>query len=108
MTMFDQPGIALDDLTWIQCDEFVHYFTLAYELGHPSDWSAFRQDLLIATAAAFGLEAGSGEAHCDRQDILDRLDGIRREHDPVRDWPGFMERLWAARHQFGRAGDPCR
>lgn len=107
MTMFDQPGITLDDLEWIQRDEFVHYLTLAHELGHPSDWSTFRRELLAAVAAVYGFAAGPAKADGHPRDTLDILDSIRSRHDPGRDWPKFMDCLWAARHHVGRARDHC-
>jgi hypothetical protein len=99
--MFSQPGIGIEDLPWIHRDQFVHYVELAYALGDPDDWSCFRDDLLRALTAAFGLEPG--DVNGDRlttheHHVLEVLEQIRCRHDPASDWLGFSELLWSRRH----------
>lgn len=97
--MFDRSGIGVEDLVWIHRDQFVHYVQLAYALGDPGDWSPFRQDLLRALTAAFGLGAGAGDGLTPRQQrALQLLDEIRGHHNPAADWPTFLEALWSQRH----------
>lgn len=101
MTMFSQPGIGIEDLPWIHRDQFVHYIELAHALGDPDDWSCFRDDLLRALTAAFGLDARS--ANGDRvtthgHHALEVLEQVRCEHDPATQWVRFSEMLWSRRH----------
>ena len=101
VTLFDQPGISIRDLDWIHRDQFVHYVELAHALGDPSDWAGFREDLLRAVAAAFGLAAddSNGEGHTQTSGhALQIIDQAREEHDPATDWPGFFDLLWSRRH----------
>ena len=99
--MFDSPGISVDDLPWIQREEFVHYVELAYALGQPADWPRLRADLLAALTAAFGLDGGAmgpcGLTH-GQQCALRVLDDVRRLHNPASSWPAFFESLWRQRH----------
>jgi hypothetical protein len=99
--MFDPPGIGIEDLPWIHRDQFVHYTQLAYVLSDPNDWPRLRQDLLRALTAAFGLDVGdvNGEHQTRRQRrALKVIDGIRRHHDPAKEWPTFFDTLWSQRH----------
>ena len=99
--MFDQPGIGVEDLAWIHRDQFVHYVQRAHALGDPRDWSRFRQDLLRALTAAFGLDAGTDDESPSRQHrVLQVLDEIRRRYDPAVDWPIFFEAVWTRRHDI--------
>ncbi len=99
--MFDQPGIGVEDLPWIHRDQFVHYVELAHALGDPDDWSRFREDLLGALTAAFGLDArgvnGDRSTPPEHQ-ALQVLEQVRCQHDPAIDWPAFSELLWSRRH----------
>ena len=98
--MFDGPGITIDDLPWIHRDQFVHYLQLAHAFSDPSDWPRFRDDLLQALTAAFGLDAGhaDGERPTPAQRrALDVLDEIRPQHDPTAQWPAFFDTLWSRR-----------
>ena len=106
--MFDQPGIAIEELNWIHRDQFVHYVELAHALGDPHDWPRLREDLLRALTAAFGLDAGSvhGTQFTSRQlRAGEVLDDIRRHHDPASDWPTFFDALWSGRHAIRTDGD---
>jgi hypothetical protein len=98
--MFDEPGIGVEDLAWIYRDQYVHYVQLAHALGDPADWTHFRDDLLRALTAAFGLNpsnAGGGLAPRQRR-ALEVLDVTRQHHDPATDWPAFFDLLWSRRH----------
>jgi hypothetical protein len=101
LTVFDQPGIGVEDLAWIHRDQFVHYVQMAEALGDPGDWSRFRHDVLRALTAAFGLEgATDGESPSRQHRVLQVLDEIRRRYDPVVEWPMFFEALWTRRHDI--------
>lgn len=91
--MFDRNGVGIDDLAWIRRDQYVHYTTLAHQLGDPHDWPRFRHDLADAITAAFGL-------HPRRQRVLDLLDAVRTHHGPATNWPAFFDALWARRHEI--------
>jgi hypothetical protein len=99
--VFDQPGIGVEDLALIHRDQFVHYVQLARALGDPGDWPQLRHDLMGALGAAFGLGAGTADGLTPPQHrALHVLDEVRREHDPVIDWPCFCEALWRRRHDI--------
>lgn len=91
--MFDQPGIGIDDIAWIQRDQFVYYLEMERALGDPGDWSRFRSDLLQALQAAFGIDI-------DTEQVLELLDRMSTLHDPLTDWPAFFEALWGHRTQI--------
>lgn len=99
--MFDQPGIGVEDLPWIQRDQFVHYLQLARSLGDGHDWPRLRLDLLGGLTAAFGLNAR--HTHADELTpsqcgVLELLDEVRHQHNPATDWPAFFDTLWTRRH----------
>ena len=101
--MFSQPGIGVEDLAWIHRDQFVHYVELAHGLGDAGDWATFREDLLRALTAAFGIDAGG--LHGDpypppAHDALQVLEEVRCHHDPAVDWPAFFQLLWSRRHDI--------
>jgi hypothetical protein len=99
--VFDQPGIAAEDLVWVHREQFVHYVQLAHALGDPADWPCFRQDLLRALTAAFGLGADMDGGLTPRQHrALQVLDEIHRQLDPATRWPTFLETLWSRRHDI--------
>ena len=91
-------GIGVDDLVWIQRDQFVHYLGLARATHGAEGWPTFRQALLEALIAAFGLDHGTDGLGVRRAAALALLDTIRPIHDPVDDWHAFREALWARRH----------
>jgi hypothetical protein len=98
--MFDRPGIGVEDLDWIHRDQFVHYVQLAHALGDPGDWSRFREDLMRALTAAFGLDAeyATGGLTPRQRHALKVLDKVWADHDPATDWPAFFDTLWNRRH----------
>lgn len=96
--MHGPPGIGLQDLAWIQRDQFVHYVSLARATQDPDDWPTFRQALLEALTAAFGLDHEPEGHGARRTAAFALLDRTRPIHDPTEAWPGFMETLWARRH----------
>lgn len=103
--MFQLPGIGQDDLPWVHRDEFVHYLELAHALGDPRAWPAFRQELLEALDAAFGLDAAATSVADDpgtswRERGRDILERIRLDHDPALEWAPFSDALWNARREL--------
>lgn len=93
----ERLGIGVDDLAWIQRDQFVHYLTVTRTDHDAGDWSTFRPAVLEALTAAFGLD----EEPTNDQTMsvaLDVVDGARRAFDPATCWPAFIARLWARRH----------
>lgn len=88
--MFDEPGIDVDDVAWIERDQFVYFVEMERQLNDPADWPRFRSGLVEALAAAFGLSL-------DRDVAGAVLDGLRCAHDPVVDWDGFKAQLWGDR-----------
>lgn len=106
--MFEQPGIGLDDLAWIQRDQFVHYVTIAGLTSDPHDWPRLRDDLLGALTAAFGLDIDDPDSNGTPEPILTSrqqrtfglLDDTRARHDPATDWPGFFDALWEGRRRL--------
>ena len=112
-----QIDVALgdDDLNvvgssaWIERDQFVYFVTLAHELGSPHDWEAFREELVGALRAAWGLDAlwldldaaGQQDRRAERLSLAYELvDETRRHHDPSADWDGFLESLWSSRRSL--------
>lgn len=87
-------------LAWIHRDQFVHYIQLAHALGDPGDWSRFREDLMRALTAAFGLDAeyATGQLTPRQRNALEVLDKVWADHDPTTDWPAFFNTLWNRRH----------
>jgi hypothetical protein len=85
---------------WIHRDQFVHYIQLAHALGDPGDWSRFREDLMRALTAAFGLDAeyATGQLTPRQRNALEVLDKVWADHDPTTDWPAFFNTLWNRRH----------
>lgn len=91
---------------FIERDQFVYYLTLAHQLSDPTDWPAFRRELVAALTAAWGLDTiwigtpadvqqRRTAARLDRAFVL--VDEIRADHDPAGDWEAFFNALWDAR-----------
>ncbi len=104
--MFEEPGIGVDDLTWIQRDQFVYYVEMEHELSGPRDWPRFRDNLVEALNAAFGLDSVAVNADptaaqltmpSRRLQALEVLEEIRSQHDPATDWSRFFDALWESR-----------
>lgn len=101
-----ENGIGLDEVAWIERDQFVYYATVAFMLGDPSDWPSFRRDMLGALVAA-GLQPRwmitsrlcaiePVRVPSQRQEgTLRLLDEVRRDTDPASNWEGFLIELWA-------------
>ena len=91
---------------FIERDQFVYYVTMAHELSDPSDWPAFRRELVAALTAAWGLDtrwtdldpaAQHSEVAVRQRRAFVLVDQVRAGHDPVADWDGFFDALWDAR-----------
>lgn len=91
-------GIELNDLAWIQRDQFVHYLSLARATQDPDDWPTFRHALVDALSAAFGLDHEPEGRGAGRAAAVSLVDTTRPTHDPTEAWPDFMAALWARRH----------
>ncbi len=103
--MVEAAGVGLDDIAWIQRDEFIYYVEMAHALRDAGDWPAFRDELIEALNAAFGLDAaatstGGDGASSWRSGLRRLLDRLREYHDPAVDWDGFSGALWQARHEI--------
>jgi hypothetical protein len=106
-------GVSIDDdadvvgsSAWIERDQFVYFVTMAHELGSPHDWQVFRDELVAALRAAWGIDAiwlhldaaGQRERRASRLELAyDIVDEVRTRHDPAADWDSFMTALWTAR-----------
>ena len=105
-----QAGWATPE--FITRDQFVYYVTLAREQGDPADWPAFRVELVAALTAAWGLDtrwtdldATAQQAQVDqrRRRAFALVDDVRARHDPLGDWAGFFDALWAERSPLREA-----
>ena len=101
----DDPN-AVGTSAWIEREQFVYFVTMARELGDPGDWSTFRDQLVAALRAAWGLDTIwlhlSVEAQQRRRAsriarAYEVVDGVRGSHDPLSQWESFSHALWAAR-----------
>ena len=102
----DDPNVV-GSSAWIERDQFVYFVTMARELGDPRDWEVFRDELVAALRAAWGLDAlwlhlDATAQHARRTRRIslayDLVDQARSRHDPAVDWDDFMESLWSSRH----------
>ena len=98
---------------WIERDQFVYFVTMARELGSPNDWQVFRDELVAALRAAWGIDAiwlhldaaGQQGRRARRVSLAyDIVDETRRHHDPSVDWDGFLEYLWSSRRPLTGGG----
>ena len=101
----DDPG-AVGTSAWIERDQFVYFVTMARELGDPGDWSRFRDQLISALRAAWGLDTIWLHLTAEEQQrrrvsrigtAYELVDAVRRDHDPLTQWEAFSDALWAAR-----------
>jgi hypothetical protein len=102
----DDDPTVIGTSAWIERDQFVYFVTLARELGDPADWGRFRDQLVSALKAAWGLDAIWLNLPADRQQrrraqsiatTYEIVDEVRTRHDPLTDWVAFFDALWAAR-----------
>lgn len=102
----DDDPTVIGTSAWIERDQFVYFVTMARELGDPGHWATFRDQLVSALKAAWGLDAVwlnlPADEHQHRR--LQRVSGayevidlVRSRHDPLTDWDGFFDALWAGR-----------
>lgn len=112
----DRRGIDLDDLPAIERENFLHFVTLAYRCGHPGQWSAFRDELVAALNAAFGLDS----RWLDRDQALETarirerrrrayvlVDQSATRYDPSSQWSQYREALWDGRGPLMIPPAPC-
>jgi hypothetical protein len=104
----DEPNVA-GSSAWIERDQFVSCVTMAHELGHPHHWPVFRDELVAALRAAWGIDAiwlhldpAAQRARRSARLALayEILDAVREQQDPAADWDRFMDALWAARRSL--------
>lgn len=112
----NQMGLDLDDdasvfgsAAFVERDQFVYFVTLARELGDPADWPGFRDELVTALNAAWGLDTIWSDlpAEVQRERTATRLqraheilDEVRQHHDPLCDWDRFVDVLWDSRSRL--------
>ena len=98
--------------SWVAREQFVYFVTMERELGTPADWPVFRDGLVAALTAAFGLDTIWGDlpAAAQHRRVALRLaaayelvDAVRAVHDPVTDWEGFFAALWEGRDRLQAA-----
>jgi hypothetical protein len=98
--MFEDGGMGMEEYEWILRDEYVHYMELARALGDPTDWPAFRLDLLRAINAAFNLGHPAtvrNGLNAPQQRAAEHLELVRVDHDPALNWCAFSDAVWAGR-----------
>lgn len=106
----DDPEVV-GSSAWIEREQFVYFVTMARELGNPGDWQPFRDELVSALRAAWGIDAVwlhlDGPARQARR--ASRLacayavvDQARDHSDPVGDWDAFVAALWSFRGPLTR------
>jgi hypothetical protein len=102
----DDDPTVIGTSAWIERDQFVYFVTMARELGNPEDWATFRDQLVSALKAAWGLDAIWLHLPPDRQarrraqriaTTYEIVDEVRTRHDPLTDWDAYFDALWAAR-----------
>lgn len=107
----DDDAAVFGSAAFVERDQFVYFVTLARELGDPADWPAFRDELVAALNAAWGLDTIWSdlptEVQRERtgtrfQRAYELVDEVRQRHDPLCDWDRFAAVLWDARHRLRR------
>ena len=106
----DHAAIDVDGsdelFAFVERDQYVYFVTMAHELGVPARWPDFRDRLVAALNAAWGLDSvwvhHSREAQQRRTAERFRrayaiVDQVRAGHDPATDWDAFFDALWDAR-----------
>lgn len=103
---FDDDPEVVGTSAWIEREQFVYFVTMARELGDPGDWSRFREQLVAALRAAWGLDTIwlhlNGEEQQRRRasriaTAYEVVDAVRRGRDPLTQWEAFSGALWVAR-----------
>lgn len=101
----DDPEVV-GTSAWIEREQFVYFVTIARELGDPGDWSVFRDQLVAALRAAWGLDTiwlhltAEEQQHRRTSRIAtayEVVDAVRGDHDPLSQWEAFADALWHAR-----------
>lgn len=103
----NERGLHLDELPRIERESFLQFVTIARRCGHANDWTVFRDELVSALTAAFGLDSRWVDLNHDQETA--RIAARRRRafalvnqaaarHDPVSQWPHFREAVWNGRH----------
>ena len=102
----DDDPTVVGSSAWIERDQFVYFVTMARELGDPGNWAMFRDQLVTALKAAWGLDALRLNLPADMRErrraqriatVYEVVDSIRARHDPLTEWDAFFDDLWAAR-----------
>lgn len=102
----DDDPTVIGTSAWIERDQFVYFVTMARELGDPGNWAVFRDQLVAALRAAWGLDALRLNLAADMRErrraqrivtVYEVVDSIRARHDPLTEWAAFFDDLWAAR-----------
>ena len=94
-------GISVNEVAWIQREQFLHFINGARRDGNPDDWASFRLVLADALDAAFGFESADTpcpDAH--RRAALDVVDRSRATSDPVSCWASVVDGVWARRREI--------
>ncbi len=109
----DDDPTVVGTSAWIERDQFDYFVTMARELGDPGNWATFRDQLVAALKAAWGLDAVWLNLPVDQQrhrrlrrisDAYELVDESRSRHDPVTNWDGFVEGLWNDRGSLTNSG----
>jgi hypothetical protein len=99
-------GIRLDELPAIERDAFLHYVTITRRCGHVAMWPVFRDELVDALTAAFGLDsrwldrdhaAETARIAERRRRAFALVDEVAARFDPEDQWSEFREALWDGR-----------
>ena len=102
----DDDPEAVGSSAWIEREQFVYFVTMARELGDPADWPTFREQLVSALRAAWGLDTIWLHLTADEQRrrrasriaaAYEVVDAVRGARDPLTQWATFFDALWEAR-----------
>jgi len=107
--MFGTPGIDVDDLPWIERDQFVYFMEMEHHLNDPGDWPRFREGLVAALATAFGWDPSHALDDARHDDeVLVLLEAARQVADPAVNWNGFVDEVWSGTRAIGKAAPSGR
>jgi hypothetical protein len=105
----NERGLQLDELPRVERDSFVHFVTIARRCGRADEWMKFREELVAALTAAFGLDSRWVDRDHDLETarIAERrrracalVDEVDAQYDRLAQWPQFREALWEGRHRL--------